>query len=145
MYGSLIVMEPGAKFDAAVDHIVLLGGSGPPAPGTPPGVEINRSTKPPLLTLKAGLKHRFRIINITPNFTLTVSLRDESGTVQWRAVAKDGADLPPNQATKRAATQLIGVGETYDFEYEPDAPGDLRIDVLRAGNVVVTNPVRVVR
>ena len=79
------------------------------------------------------------------NFTLTVSLRDESGTVQWRAVAKDGADLPPNQATQRAATQLIGVGETYDFEYEPDAPGDLRIDVLRAGNVVVTNPVRVVR
>ena len=145
MYGSLIVMEPGAKFDATVDHIVLLGGSGPPGPGAPAGVEINRSTKPPLLNLKAGLKHRFRIINITPNFTLTVSLRDESGTVQWRAVAKDGADLPPNQATQRAATQLIGVGETYDFEYEPDAPGDLRIDVLRAGNVVVTNPVRVVR
>ena len=43
MYGALIVMEPGEKFDPSVDHIVLLGGSGP----TSPGVEMNRSTKPP--------------------------------------------------------------------------------------------------
>jgi manganese oxidase len=145
MYGALIVMEPGMKFDPVVDHIVLLGGSGPTAPGTPTGVEINRSTKPAPLQLRAGIKHRFRIINITPNFTLVVSLRNESGPVQWRAVAKDGADLPPNQATPRAATLTIGVGETYDFEYEPTGAGDLRLDVLRLGNVVVTNPIRVVR
>ena len=150
MYGALVVLEPGAKFDPAVDHIVLLGGSGPPpAPGVPPGVEINRSTKPGPMQVKAGVKHRFRIINITPNFTLNVSLRGDSGPVQWRAIAKDGADLPPNQATMRQATLTIGVGETYDFEYEPTSPGDLRIDVAiqRAvvGNVVVTNPIRVVR
>ena len=145
MYGALVVLEPGAKFDPAVDHIVLLGGSGPPGPNAPPGVEINRSTKPAPMQIKAGIKHRFRIINISPNFTLVVSLRGESGPVQWRAIAKDGADLPPNQATVRAATLTIGVGETYDFEYEPTGPGDLRIDVLRLGNVLVTNPVRVVR
>ena len=145
MYGALVVVEPGTKFDPAVDHIVLLGGSGPVGPGVTPGVEINRSTKPAPMQLKAGMKHRFRIINITPNFTLVVSLRSESGPVQWRAIAKDGADLPPNQATKRAATLTIGVGETYDFEYEPDGPGDLRIDVLRLGNVITTNAVRVVR
>jgi hypothetical protein len=45
----------------------------------------------------------------------------------------------------RGATFTIGVGETYDFEYEPSAPGDLRLDVLRAGNVVTTSSVRVVR
>ena len=146
MYGALVVVEPGAKFDPAVDHIVLLGGAGPPpAPGVPPGVEINRSTKPGPMMIKAGVKHRFRIINITPNFTLVVSLRGESGPVQWRAIAKDGADLPPNQATVRPATLTIGVGETYDFEYEPTSSGDLRIDVLRLGNVVATNPIRVVR
>jgi hypothetical protein len=65
--------------------------------------------------------------------------------VQWRAIAKDGADLPPNQATPRPATLTISVGETYDFEYEPTGAGDLRLDVLRLGNVVVTNPIRVVR
>jgi FtsP/CotA-like multicopper oxidase with cupredoxin domain len=146
MYGALVVLEPGVTFDPAIDHLVLLGGAGPPpAPGVPPGVEINRSTKPARLMVKAGIRHRFRIINITPNFTLTVSLRGESGPVQWRAIAKDGADLPPNQATKRAATLTIGVGETYDFEYEPDGPGDLRLDVLRAGNVVNTMAVRVLR
>ena len=150
MYGGLVVLEPGAKFDPAVDHIVLLGGAGPPtAPGAPPSVEINRSTKPGPMTIKAGVKHRFRIINITPNFTLNVSLRGESGPVQWRAIAKDGADLPPNQATMRQATLTIGVGETYDFEYEPTAPGELRIDVAvqRAvvGPVIATNPIRVVR
>jgi len=150
MYGALVVLEPGAKFDPAVDHIVLLGGAGPPpAPGAPPAVEINRSTKPGPMQITAGVKHRFRIINITPNFTLVVSLRGESGLVQWRAIAKDGADLPPNQATVRAAMLTIGVGETYDFEYEPTAPGDLRIDVAIfrgvVGNVIVTNPIRVVR
>jgi len=91
------------------------------------------------------VKHRFRLINITPNFTLMVTLRAESGLVQWRAVAKDGADLPPNQATARAATQIISVGETYDFEYTAATEGDFRIDVLRAGNVMTTMPVRVVR
>ena len=142
MYGALVVLEPGETFDPAVDHIVLLGGSGPVVP---PGVEVNRSTQPPPLQVRAGVKHRFRIINITPNFTLAVTLRGESGPVQWRAIAKDGADLPPNQATMRAANLTIGVGETYDFEYEPTAPGDLRIDVLRLGNVMNTTPVRVVR
>jgi hypothetical protein len=65
--------------------------------------------------------------------------------VQWRAIAKDGAELPPNQATARSATQKIGVGETYDFEYTPPAAGDYRLDVLRNGNVMTTMVVRVVR
>ena len=51
-----------------------------------------------------------------------MSLRGESGPVQWRAIAKDGADLPPNQATCARRTQTIGVGETYDFEYTPTVP-----------------------
>ena len=142
MYGALIVMEPGEKFDPSVDHVMLLGGSGP---ALPPGVELNRSTKPAPLQLKAGVKHRFRFINITPNFTLDVQLRTESGLVQWRAIAKDGADLPPNQAGARAANQRIGVGETYDFEYTATGEANLRLDVMRAGNVITTMPVRVVR
>ena len=144
MYGALIVMEPGTKFDPTVDHVMLLGGSGP---AVPPGVELNRSTRPAPLEIKAGVKHRFRFINITPNFTLSVSLRTESGPVQWRAIAKDGADLPPNQSVARAAAQTIGVGETYDFEYTPTTEGAFRLDVTRvpAGTLMVTMPVRVVR
>ena len=141
MYGALIVTEPGKTFNPAVDHIVLFGGAGPGVVG----VEINRSTKPEPMILKAGVKHRFRFINITPNYTLQVALRGESGPVQWRAVAKDGADLPPNQSTVRPAQLTIGVGETYDFEFEPSGAGEYRLDVLRAGAVIVTGAVRVVR
>lgn len=140
MYGALVVLEPGARYDPAQDHIVLLGGAGPGVPA----VEMNRSTNPPPQQVKAGTKHRFRFINITPNNTLVVSLRGESGIAQWRAVAKDGADLPPQQSTMRPATLTIGVGETYDFEYEPGAPGDLRLEVLRGG-VITSQLVRVVR
>ena len=34
------------------------------------------------------------------NFTAVVCLRGDNGPVQWRAIAKDGADLPPAQATR---------------------------------------------
>jgi hypothetical protein len=54
--------------------------------------------------------------------------------VSWRAVAKDGADLPPAQAIEQAARQIIAVGETYDFEFEPKTKGDLRLEVLRPFN-----------
>jgi FtsP/CotA-like multicopper oxidase with cupredoxin domain len=124
LYGALIVLEPGAKFDPATDHIVLLGGAGPGVPA----VEMNRSTRPPPLLITPGSRHRFRIINIMPNNTLTVTLRGESGLAQWRPVAKDGADLPPNQTGTRSATLSIGVGETYDFEFEPPASGEFRLE-----------------
>jgi hypothetical protein len=63
MYGALIVMEPGDGSIRRPDHIVLLGGAGPGFTN----VEMNRSTKPAPLAIKAGVKHRFRFINITPN------------------------------------------------------------------------------
>lgn len=140
MYGALVVVEKGERFDPAVDHIVLLGANGPGSPA----LEMNRSTNPPPRELKAGLKHRFRIINILTNGNLQVSLRGPSGPVQWRAVAKDGADLPPNQATMRPANFTISVGETYDFEFEPSGPGEFRLEAVRAG-FVTTALMRVVR
>ena len=42
----------------------------------------------------------------------------------WRALAKDGANLPENQATMRpAAMQFVNGGETDDFAWRPE-PGD---------------------
>ena len=139
MYGALIVLEKGQKFDPSVDHIVLLGGSGPGGPAA----EMNRSIKPPPMELKAGVKHRFRFINILPNGNINVSLRG-TGQVQWRAVAKDGADLPPNQAGMRPAAFMISVGETYDFEFEPRSPGDYRLEALRGG-VLTSQAIRVAK
>ena len=126
LYGALIVLEPGKRFEPETDRIIMLGGGGP-------ALEVNRLTNPPAMDLRVGVKYRLRLINITPNFTATVSLRGDGATPQWRAVAKDGNDLPPSQATKRPAQQIISVGETYDFEFEPTTPGELRLEVIRRG------------
>ena len=54
-----------------------------------------------------------------------------SNSYAWKAIAKDGADLPAIQATVKPARQVISVGETYDFEYSPTSIGDLRLEVLK--------------
>lgn len=143
LYGALVVVEPGKPFDPAVERIVLLGGSGQGSPA----LEVNRSTNPLPMDLKVGVIHRFRLINISPNFTAIVTLRNDAGPVRWRPVSKDGAELPPAQMGEKPARQLISVGETYDFEYTPSAPGELRLEVFRRAlqPVITSLLVRVAR
>ena len=96
---------------------------------------LNGSAQPEPLRLKAGVKYRLRFINITPNnAALQVSLLAGASPVRWRAVAKDGADLPPAQVIEQEARWVISVGETYDFEFQPTTKGDLRLEVLRPFN-----------
>jgi hypothetical protein len=86
------------------------------------------------LTLKAGVPNRLRLINITTNFGgLNVSVLAANQPINWRAVAKDGAALPPNQQViQPALRQAVSVGETYDFIVEPP-PGTMWLDVRRGG------------
>jgi hypothetical protein len=75
------------------------------------------------------------------NATLTDSL-----VVNWRHVAKDGAELPPEQRLTLPARQLIAMGETYDFEVTPTRPGLMRVEVRgagRGGMLFARVPVRV--
>lgn len=44
-----------------------------------------------------------------------------------RAVAKDGADLPPEQALTGPAAFLIAPGETYDFHFRPGREGEMTL------------------
>ena len=147
MYSALLVVPDRTKYNAELEKVVLLGGSGPASTDfSPAPFELNRSTNPLPMTLKAGTKYRFRLINISPNFNGIVSLLGDNGPVQWRAVAKDGADLPPGQATARPARQPISVGETYDFEYAAAAPVKLRLEVLeRNWDILTTQLVQVTK
>jgi hypothetical protein len=72
----------------------------------------------PQFTWKGGVHHRVRLINITPDDILTVSLQTSEGPVEWTPVTKDGAPLPPHARRPRPARQTIAVGETYDFELD---------------------------
>ncbi len=122
MYGALLVMEPGQKYDPATDKVFVLGRSGPNEMQDP--LLLNGSPQPGMMVLLAGQRYRFRFINITTNDALVrTSLTSKGHPVKWRAIAKDGADLPPQQATLQDAMQPISVGETYDYEFVPDQPG----------------------
>jgi FtsP/CotA-like multicopper oxidase with cupredoxin domain len=142
IYGALIVLEPGERYDPATDHIFIAAYDGPALPGRREPIVINgRSASVPApapgptpTTLRADAPNRLRLINITPaNFALTFVLTDGFAPIQWTPLAKDGADLPHSQRRSREARQLVTVGETYDFEIHPKAGTPLWLE-LRRGN-----------
>jgi manganese oxidase len=117
LYGAIVVVEPGETFDPSTDHVLVIGRSGPD-PDAP--VVINGMTDANLVW-KAGVRHRVRLINITPDDVFTVSLETGDGPVTWQPLTKDGAPVPPNACAPKPAKQTIAVGETYDFAYEAPA------------------------
>jgi FtsP/CotA-like multicopper oxidase with cupredoxin domain len=114
LYGAMLVQEPGEAFDAATDHVVLLAKSGP-ALGAP---TVINDAREPAFVFKAGTRHRIRVINITPDETVAVTLQTKAGPVTWRPLTKDGAPVPSALCKDVPAQQVISVGEIYDFEYE---------------------------
>jgi FtsP/CotA-like multicopper oxidase with cupredoxin domain len=132
IYGPLIVLPTGQKFDPASDKTFLFSlGVFEPFASL---ILINGHPQPSPLKLITGTKYRFRLINISPNNSrLRASLRKAGAPVQWRIIAKDGADLPPAAATVQTAELGITVGETYDFEFEADTPQELALEVYLPG------------
>jgi FtsP/CotA-like multicopper oxidase with cupredoxin domain len=128
LYGPLIVVEPGQKFDPERDKTFIISRAGPDESESP--LLLNGSPQPSPLVLKLGTEYRLRFINIGTNDSdATVSLLASAKPVVWQAVAKDGWTLPAGQATSRPAYQLITVGETYDFKFLPEHPGELTLQV----------------
>ena len=52
--------------------------------------------------------------------------------------AKDGFTLPPAQATARPSAVNLPSGETADFEFTPDRPGELALEVWSLPGVNLT-------
>jgi manganese oxidase len=135
LYGAIIVLEPGQSFNPGTDRIMLISVRGP-TDNT--AIMLNGETDPGPIELKQGVKYRLRFINITPHDPLlTVSLLSGSSPVAWRAVAKDGADLPVSQATELVARQVVSVGETYDFEFDSRSAAELQLEILRPARAAV--------
>ena len=95
--------------------------------------------------MRVGERYRLRFVNIhTFRPSMIARVMRDSTVLTWRAVAKDGMDLPPDQATVRPAIQQLGNGETYDFEFTPTAPGDIKFTMSSGvGVLLVTLPIRV--
>ena len=152
--GALIVRDPGRE--ASVDdHVLFLKG----LPGSrvhPLG--IDGRANPDTVVLHVGRPARLRLLNLaTVNVAPMVSLivpRDSSSpggiadtdVVQWRLIAKDGADLPADAQRNSPAHQILAAGETYDFEYTPTRKGTLALEIRTNGgrhNLLKSVPIRV--
>jgi FtsP/CotA-like multicopper oxidase with cupredoxin domain len=132
LYGAIVVLEPGRRFDPATDHVYVVGWDGP---GDPADYVVNGDTVGPPLELAAGATHRFRFVNIgmagRVSFSLTAAA--DSGPAVWQPLAKDGADLPPDQAHPAPATRMLAVGETADAAFLPTTPGAYRLTASSPG------------
>jgi FtsP/CotA-like multicopper oxidase with cupredoxin domain len=126
LYGPLIVVEPGAGLDTATNRLVLVGALS--REGRDFGV-INGRLDPAPIVLRSLRTYRFRLFNIGDARTSFTLRRSDSSAVAWRAVAKDGADLPPAQAITQTEPLMTGPGEIADFEFTPTEPGELVLDV----------------
>ena len=116
LYGAMLVLDDTEAYDPALDHVFVIGrGVGQPSP-----VLLNGQDAP-RMAWRAGARHRIRLINITPSDIFNVALQASEAPVTWRPLTKDGAPLPPDRCQPGAAKQVIGVGETFDFEYEAPA------------------------
>jgi CubicO group peptidase (beta-lactamase class C family) len=135
LYGALIVVEPGQRYDPATDHVLIIGvnGSERGAAGERDESLLNGELSPSI-SLKAGVPNRLRLINITADRPgLTFAVMKGTAVANWKMLAKDGADLPEAQRVAGPAQQQVAVGETYDFEITPTA--DITsIDLSRRGS-----------
>jgi hypothetical protein len=125
LIGPLIVLEPGERWDPTRDLMILL------SDGVPQRIYINGSLAPAPQALEVGRRYRLRIADIAVfRQVLRVRLVRDSTLLSWRPIAKDGFTLPPAQATARPSVVNLPSGETADFEFTPDRPGALALEVL---------------
>jgi FtsP/CotA-like multicopper oxidase with cupredoxin domain len=141
--GAIVVVDDPSRFDAEHDRVVLL--TVPRREADRDHVLINGSLAPAPLELRAGERYRLRIVDIhVYRPSMVVRLLRDTTLVRWRALAKDGMDLPPARATERPAIQQMGNGETYDYGISPSEAGDLRLTVSTATGIpLAALPMRV--
>jgi len=124
LYGPIIVLPAGEIFRPATDRVFVISRNGMRADGE---LLLNGAARPEPQHWIAGQPYRLRFININANNTIIVNLTRDGIPIPWKSIAKDGADLPPEQALTSPATFLIAPGETYDFQVRPERDGNLEL------------------
>ena len=145
VYGPLLVLEPGERYDPSVDHVLVIALNGVLVPGQREPFALNGRDPPAPIAVRAGVPNRLRLINITPNNSiLNALLFDRFEPAQWTLIAKDGATLSPDRTRSTPARQLVSVGETYDFEFVPKSDQNLWLEIRRGnGEWLLQAPVLV--
>ena len=143
LYGPLIVLEPGQKYDPEHDRTFVFstGRYGP----FPLLLLVNGDPQPDPVELHTGTSYRLRFINITvAQAELRVRLTNKGVPAQWKVIAKDGADLPSAQLKVSTADIGVSVGETYDVEYRPETAGLADLEIRAGPDWPVIQPLKMV-
>lgn len=130
LYGAIVVLPKGARFDARTDHLFVAGWDGPE---DPPHLLVNGDSVSRPLDLVSGVTHRFRFINIGVATDIRPQLCRDSTVVPWRVTARDGAELPVPVAVEQPSGFMIDVGQTADFVWRPMLLGSYRLTIRSAG------------
>jgi FtsP/CotA-like multicopper oxidase with cupredoxin domain len=141
--GALLVVDSLETYDPEHDLVLLV--TVPRKNANSDVVLLNGSSTPAPREMRAGEHYRLRFINVhTFRPSMRMRLLRESTLLTWRALAKDGMDLPGDQRTEATSEIQMGNGETYDFDFVPSGAGDIRLDVTNAGGVLlVSMPIRI--
>lgn len=132
LWGTLLVMEPGERYDPARDLTFQIG-EGPDFSSI-----LNGTTIHPKRTLNGNTDHRFRLMNISMGGpVLQYWLVKDGAPVQWTPLAKDGFDLPAHRRVAERAQRIVSIGETYDYKVNLPA-GEYALEVRRGNGTLLT-------
>jgi FtsP/CotA-like multicopper oxidase with cupredoxin domain len=141
LYGPLLVLEPGEKFDSETDKIFTFGRDG--ADDVTDPIALNGSAQPSPLSLKAGKTYRLRFVQILPAPSVQISLAGETGIASWKPLSKDASPVPRSESKLQPAKIEMWPGETYDFEFHPEAKGELQLESTIFGKLRMVMLVKV--
>ena len=138
LYGPLIVIDSGATWTPERDRVFMVGDDREHNAALDGGGPLDT------LRLSARVPYRFRLMNITTGAPgLTFQLLHAGAVVRWQPLAKDGYALPRWQSVMGAATQLVSIGETYDFRVQSPDTGMVTLEVrTRTGVLVGSRAIR---
>ena len=132
LYAPLIVLEPGATFDARTDRIFMLADGGP---GVGRPVFVNGTSRPDTMQMVVGTTYRLRFITISSDDAHESTMSGPGGPVSWKQLATDGHDLSSARSIVGPARYVSGPGRTRDFAFTPATPGDYVLTVVRFLNI----------
>lgn len=128
MYGAIVVVDK--NYDPRTDRVLLFSDNGPTVHlfrGPFPSLLLNGKQQPEPMEMQAGVKHRLRMINITAEAGVAVSISEGEKPLEWKMIARDGADLPASQIKSTPARFGFASGQIADFEFTPPKPGTYKL------------------
>jgi FtsP/CotA-like multicopper oxidase with cupredoxin domain len=130
LYGAIVVVDHGQQYDGYTDRVLLVSDDGPTLnvlAGPFPRALLNGQSQPKPIELEMGVTYRLRLINIRTDYPASVAMLEGGQPLQWRVIAKDGADLPASQVRVGPSQMLFAAGEIYDVEFTPNHWGNLTL------------------